>query len=60
MIREEPRRHTGKCCDCGAALELVELDVEKGTKALRCMECGLVHFYKKELFGWKLVKASKK
>jgi hypothetical protein len=41
------RKYTGRCCDCGGLLELVELDIEKGMKTMRCMDCNLVHFYKK-------------
>jgi hypothetical protein len=34
-----------------APLELVEFDVQKGTRIMKCQECGLYHFHKKELFG---------
>lgn len=60
MIEEKKRKHTGKCVDCGGALDLVELDAQKGTRILRCQKCGLLHHYKKDIFGgWKLLKATK-
>lgn len=60
VSNETGRRHTGKCYDCGGLLELVEFDVKKGTRIMKCQECGLYHFHKKELFGgWKLLKVSK-
>jgi len=56
----EEKRHVGKCFDCEGATELVELDVKKGTKIMRCQVCGLFHFYHKDLLGrWKLLKVSK-
>lgn len=61
VANEMERRHTGECYDCGGPLELVEFDVKKGTRIMKCQECGLYHFHKKELFGgWKLLKVSKK
>jgi hypothetical protein len=61
MSDEPLKKHTGKCYDCGGLLELVEFDVKKGTRIMKCQECGLYHFHKKELFGgWKLLKVSKK
>jgi DNA-directed RNA polymerase subunit RPC12/RpoP len=57
---EKAKKHTGKCFDCGGPLELVELDIQKGTKVMRCQECGLLHFYRKDFFGaWKLLKVTK-
>jgi len=57
---EEKRRHTGKCADCKGVLELLELDVRKGTRILVCQRCGLLHHYKKNIFGnWKFLKATK-
>ncbi|MEM3577040.1 MAG: hypothetical protein QXX51_01095 [Candidatus Bathyarchaeia archaeon] len=56
----EEKRHLGKCFDCGGITELVELDVKRGTKIMRCQVCGLFHFYQKDLLGrWKLLKVSK-
>jgi hypothetical protein len=61
MIGEGPKKHTGECYDCGGMLELVEFDVKKGTRIMKCVECGLYHFHKRELFGgWKLLKVSKR
>lgn len=60
MSDESMKKHTGKCYDCGGLLELVEFDVKKGTRIMKCQECGLYHFHRKELFGgWKLLKVSK-
>jgi len=54
------RKHTGKCFDCGGPLELVEFNAEKGTKIMKCQNCGLCHYYKKDFLGsWKLLKATK-
>lgn len=56
----EPRRHTGKCIDCGEIIDLYMLDLKKGKRILQCSRCGLYHFYKKDLLGkWKLIQASK-
>lgn len=61
MLNGKSKRHTGKCYDCEGALELVEFDVRKGTRIMRCQECGMYHFQKKDLFGgWKLLKVSKR
>jgi uncharacterized C2H2 Zn-finger protein len=39
---------------------LYEIDMEKGTRILRCPVCGLFHFYKKDFFGgWKTLKVTK-
>ena len=45
MMKEQKKKHTGKCADCGGPLELVELDVRKNTRILRCQKCGLLHHY---------------
>lgn len=59
MTEEHKRKYTGKCVDCGGPTELHELDVSKGARTLRCEECGLLHYYKKDILGWKLIKASR-
>ena len=60
MTDEIERRHTGECYDCGGLLELAELDIEKGTRIMKCQNCGLLHYYKKDLLGrWKLLRVSK-
>jgi DNA-directed RNA polymerase subunit RPC12/RpoP len=60
MIEEREKKHTGKCLDCGGPLELFELDIQKGTKIMKCQNCSLFHFYKKDfLGGYKLTKVSK-
>jgi len=57
---EKKRKHTGKCVDCSGVLELFELDVKNGTRILACKNCGLLHHYKKNIFGnWKFLKATK-
>ena len=57
---EIERRYVGECCDCSGELELAELDIEKGTKIMKCQKCSLFHYYKKDLFGrWKLLRVSK-
>jgi len=60
MIGDQKKRHTGECLDCGGPLELVELDIKKGRRVLQCQRCGLLHFYKKAIFGgWKFFRATK-
>jgi hypothetical protein len=60
MSNQPTKKHTGKCYDCEGLLELIELDVEKGTRIMMCQRCGLYHSYKKDFFGsWKLLKVSK-
>jgi len=54
------KRHTGKCYDCGGPLELVEFDFKRGTRIMRCQNCGLFHIHKKDFIGnWKLLKVTK-
>jgi hypothetical protein len=54
------KKHTGTCLDCGGPLELVELDLRKGTKIMRCQDCDLFHLYKKDFLGsWKVLKVTK-
>jgi uncharacterized Zn finger protein len=54
------RRHTGICYDCGGPLELFEFDIKKDAKIMKCQNCGLFHYYKKDLLGkWKLLKVTK-
>ncbi len=61
MSGESARKHTGKCYDCEGHLELVEFDVQKGTRIMICQDCGLYHLHKKDLFGgWKLLKVTKR
>jgi DNA-directed RNA polymerase subunit RPC12/RpoP len=58
-VRNE-KTFKGKCIDCGSALELYEIDFDKGRRIMQCTQCGLYHFYKKDFLGkWKLVKASR-
>ena len=45
------RKHTGICYDCGGSLELFEFDIKKDTKIMKCQNCGLFHYYKKDLLG---------
>jgi DNA-directed RNA polymerase subunit RPC12/RpoP len=53
-------KRKGTCYDCGGEVELIESNLQKGTKIVRCQDCYLFHFYKKEfLGGWKLLKVSK-
>lgn len=57
---ETGRKHTGKCFDCEGTLELVEFDLQKDIKIMKCQRCSLVHHYKKDLLGkWKLLKVTK-
>jgi hypothetical protein len=61
MLVGNKKRHTGKCFDCSGALELIELDIQKNRKIMKCQNCSLLHYYKKDLFGrWKLLKVTKK
>jgi hypothetical protein len=54
------KRREGKCYDCGGPLELFEIDMQKGTRIMKCQACALFHFYKKSfLANWKLIKVSK-
>ena len=59
-MTEQKKKHTGKCIDCDGILELFELDVQKGTRVLRCQTCDLDHHYNKNIVGkWKFIKATK-
>lgn len=50
----------GRCYDCDGSLELFEFDMQKETRIMKCKDCGLFHYYKKDLLGrWKLQKVSK-
>jgi len=60
LISPHPKLHTGKCQNCGYALELYEMDVKRSTKVMKCERCGLLHFYKKDIVGkWRLQRATK-
>jgi hypothetical protein len=60
MGEETSKKHTGKCFDCEGSLELVEFDLQKDYKIMKCLNCGLLHQYKKDLLGrWKLLKVTK-
>jgi len=58
MFGEKGRKD--KCYECGGPLELFEIDMQKGTRIMKCQVCALYHFYKKDfLSNWKLSKVSK-
>ncbi len=50
----------GKCRSCGSPLDLYELDFRKSTKVMKCVRCGMLHVYKKDIIGkWRLQKVQK-
>lgn len=60
LLGSPTKVHTGKCQNCGYALELYEMDVKKSVKVMRCERCGLLHYYKKDIVGkWRLQRAAK-
>jgi len=60
MEEGQRKKYSGKCINCGGALELVELDIQGAKKIMQCENCGLFHIYKKDFFGrYKLVKVTK-
>jgi len=60
-LRDRVYEDLGEREDKSARAELVEFDVKKGTRIMKCQECGLYHFHKREIFGgWKLLKVSKR
>jgi len=60
MAEEKTTKHTGVCYDCKGTLELYEMDIKKSTKIMLCQNCGMFHFYKKDLLGsYRLTKVSK-
>jgi predicted nucleic-acid-binding Zn-ribbon protein len=60
LLGPHPKVHTGKCQNCGYALELYEMDVKKSVKVMRCERCGVLHYYKKDIVGkWRLQRAAK-
>jgi len=60
LLGPRPKVHTGRCQNCGYALELYEMDVKKSMKVMRCERCGVMHFYKKDMLGkWRLQRAAK-
>jgi len=59
MLEGEKKKKHGKCVDCGGPTELYEWDVKKGIRILRCQRCGFLHYYKKDILGWKLIRASR-
>lgn len=60
LFESQPKRHVGKCQNCGYNLELYEIDVRKSMKVMKCERCGLLHYYKKDIVGkWRLQKAVK-
>jgi uncharacterized Zn finger protein len=62
MFEKKHKKHMdeAECYDCGGSLELFEFDMQKETRIMKCKDCGLFHYYKKDLLGrWKLLKVSK-
>jgi len=60
LLTSRPKVHTGKCQNCGYALELYEIDVKRSMKVMKCERCSMLHFYKKDIIGkWRLFKAAK-
>ena len=60
LLSSQPKLHTGKCQNCGYALELYEMDVKRSKRVMRCERCGMLHFYKKDIVGkWRLFRAAK-
>jgi len=60
LLGPPPKMHSGKCQNCGYALELYEIDVRKSSKIMKCERCGLLHYYKKDIVGkWRLQRAAK-
>jgi hypothetical protein len=50
----------GRCRSCGSPLELYELDFRRSSKIMKCVRCGMLHAYKKDIIGkWKLQKVQK-
>jgi uncharacterized Zn finger protein len=56
---EGRKKKQGKCVNCGGPTELLELDARKGEKILQCQKCGFLHQYKKDVFGWKFMRAAR-
>jgi len=55
-----PKAQKGKCRNCGSQLELYELDFRRSSKIMKCIRCGMLHVYKKDIIGkWRLLKAQK-
>lgn len=55
-----PKTQKGRCRSCGSPLELYELDFRRSSKVMKCVRCGMLHVYKKDIIGkWKLQKAQK-
>ena len=57
--KNEKKRSSG-CYNCGGKLEVIEANLKKETKIMKCQDCGLFHLYNKGLMGnWKLLKVTK-
>jgi len=55
-----PKAQKGKCRNCGSPMELFELDFRRSSKIMKCIRCGMLHVYKKDILGkWRLQKALK-
>ena len=60
LLRSQPKAHIGRCQNCNYPLELYEIDIRKSTRIMRCEQCGMLHFYKKDIVGkWRLFRATK-
>ena len=60
MFSDEKKKKEDACYNCGGKLEVIEADLKKGTKIMKCQACGLFHFYSKGLVGnWQLRKVTK-
>lgn len=60
MLESDKKEQKGTCIGCGGSVELVEIDVQKGKKFVKCTSCGMVHVCEKDFLGrWQLKKAYK-
>lgn len=58
MLKGKSRAN--ECYECKGQLELFELDMRNKTRILKCKDCGLYHFYKKDMLAnWRLTKVSR-
>jgi hypothetical protein len=54
IIERGPKVSKGKCKNCRGPLEVAEIDFRRGVQVLRCQRCGLLHYFTRNIIGWKL------
>ena len=60
MFSNQKKKREDACYNCGGKLDVIEANLKRETKIMKCQACGLFHLYGKGLVGgWQLRKVTK-